>query len=75
MEKNEIKKDIYKQKPKADFKFLRKGVMHYTSFLNYKEEEGYYTAVPLRFEIPVEDMGEADFYPEMEAKLLIRWLE
>ena len=26
------------------------------------------------FEIPIEDMGTADFYNEMEAKHLLRWL-
>jgi hypothetical protein len=29
----------------------------------------------IKFVIPVSDMGEADFLPEMDAKLLIRWIE
>jgi hypothetical protein len=26
------------------------------------------------FQVPVEDMGDADFLPVMDAKLLVRWL-
>ena len=29
----------------------------------------------IEFEIPVDDMGDADFLPTMEAKLLIRWVQ
>lgn len=65
MTKNEIKKALYKQKPEAHFRFIRKGVAYYYADL----EE-----MRVNFEIPVSDMGDADFTPTMEGKLLIRWL-
>lgn len=65
MEKNEIKKALYRQKPEAQFKFIRGGKAYYYSDL---EEER------IQFEIPVSDMGDATFGPSMEAKLLIRWI-
>lgn len=66
MELNEIKKALYKQKPIAEFDMIRKGVAYYDAFID--------NLYPLRFEIPVSDMGDADLLPEMDAKLLIRWL-
>ena len=65
MEKNEIKKALYRQKPQAEIKFIRQGVAYYYADL---EEER------VQFEVPVNDMGDADFERTMEAKLLIRWL-
>jgi hypothetical protein len=63
--KNEIKKDLYKQKPKARLRFIRKGVAYY--YADLKEQT-------VNFEVPVDDMGDADFNVEMEGKLLIRWI-
>lgn len=61
----EIKKLIYKQKPKAYLEFIRIGVAYYyTTSLGTK----------ISFQIPISDMGSTDFFPEMEAKLLLRWL-
>lgn len=67
--KTEIKKRLYKQKPKAFLKILRMGVAYYecTIAIDNKVEI-------VNFEIPISDMGNADFYPEMEAKLLNRWI-
>lgn len=65
MEKNEIKKALYKQSPLATFSKIRKGNAYYVADLENKN---------LLFEIPIVDMGDADFFPDMEAKLLIRWL-
>jgi hypothetical protein len=31
MEKNDIKKSLYKQNPKATFRFIRKGVAYYST--------------------------------------------
>jgi hypothetical protein len=28
----------------------------------------------VKFKVPVDDMGDADFFPNMEAKLLIRYI-
>lgn len=61
----EIKKLIYKQKPKAYLEFIRIGVAYYyTTSLGTK----------ISFQIPISDMGSTDFFPEMQAKLLLRWL-
>lgn len=63
--KTEIKKYIYKEQPKAYLEFIRIGVMYYyTTILGTK----------LQFEVPINDMGSADFFPTMEAKYLLRWL-
>lgn len=61
----EIKKELYKQKPDAHLRYIRKGIAYYYSDLNEKR---------VNFEVPVSDMGDADFGPTMEGKLLIRWL-
>jgi hypothetical protein len=65
MKSNEIKKELYKQKPVAQLEFIRKGIAYYVAVLNNEY---------LRFEVPISDMGDADFTPHMEAKLLIRYL-
>ena len=69
MEKNEVKKALYKQNPKAEFKFIRKGVAYYLTVIENENEP-----VQINFEIPVVDMGDADFESTMDAKLLIRWI-
>lgn len=61
----EIKKRFYKEKPTAIFKFIRMGVAYYYTDLSDMRVE---------FEIPVDDMGEADFSSTMEAKYLNRWI-
>lgn len=65
METNEIKKYLYKEKPLAELTYIRKGIAYY----QVQIEE--YT---IKFEVPVNDMGDADFFSEMDAKLLIRYL-
>ena len=70
MEKNEIKKALYKQNPQAVFKLIRKGVAYYLTII----ESENYEPVEIRFEIPVSDMGDADFEHSMDSKYLIRWI-
>jgi len=67
MERNNIIKLLKIKKPKANFKFIRSGIAYYET----EEIEG----KSFFFEIPVDDMGDADFFPEMEARFLIRWLK
>jgi len=64
-DKNEIKKRIYRNKPIASFVSIRMGVAYY--IVNFGEVKVY-------FEIPVSDMGTANFLPKMEAKHLLRWI-
>jgi len=71
MERNEIKKALYRQKPKA-FRHgnTKGGNLLYITMI---EQEGNVESLELRFSIPkVESEG---FLVEMEAKHLIRWLE
>lgn len=67
--KTEIKKRLYKQKPKAFLKLIRIGVAYYECTIVMDNK-----TIVINFEIPISDMGNADFYPEMEAKLLNRWI-
>lgn len=63
---NEIKKALYKEKPVAQFQYIRKGITYYQTHLT---ELGV-----VNFEVPVSDMGDADFTQEMEGNLLNRWI-
>jgi hypothetical protein len=63
---NEIKKSFYKEDPVAKLIMIRKGKAYYQSEINGKEAW---------FDVPLSDMGDADFLPNMQAKHLIRWLQ
>jgi len=63
---NEIKKALYKQNPIANLEYIRKGIAYYTSVINENDM--------IYFEVPCNDMGEADFTPHMKAKYLIRYI-
>jgi len=62
----EIKKALYKEKPEASLLMIRKGVAYYETSIN----NGYV----VYFEVPIDDMGDADFFPIMDGKLLNRWI-
>lgn len=64
--KNEIKKALYKQRPIAELTHIRGGKAFYQTTINENDV--------VRFEVPIDDMGDADFFPEMDGKLMIRWL-
>ena len=66
MKTNEIKKALYRQKPQADLLYIRNQKAFYEAQLSNQK---------IFFEIPVSDMGDADFLPKMDAKLLIRWIQ
>ena len=70
MEKNEIKKALYKQKPIATIQFIRIGVAYYETTI--RDEEG--LKVMVGFQVPVSDMGDTDYFPQMDAKLLNRYI-
>lgn len=72
MEKNEIKKLLYKEKNKAEFKYIKSGIAHYESFINDNDSG---LNIPVYFAIPVIDMGEATFENKIQAQLLIRWIK
>lgn len=67
MELNEIKKSLYKENPHAVLKMIRKSVAYYSAHLVSND-------LIVQFQVPIEDMGDADFLSTMDSKLLIRWI-
>lgn len=63
---NEIKKALYKEKPTAYLSSIKKDRLLYSCTI-----EGIKT---IWFHIPIDDIGDAIFFPEMDAKLLIRYI-
>jgi len=68
MDKTEIKKALYRLNPPAFLSKIRMGIAYYHAFIDDGDED------PVEFEVPVSDMGDADFEPTMKAKHLIRWI-
>jgi hypothetical protein len=66
MEKNDIKKALYKEKPLATLLHIRKGSAYYFTSLA--------DGTRVDFEVPVNDMGDTDYLNHMDAKLLIRYI-
>lgn len=62
MTKTEIKKELYKQKPTANFLKNEDDAVYYTTLLN---------GLDITFKIPHQ---EATFDRQVPAQLLIRWL-
>jgi len=73
MTTTEIKKELYKQKPKAELLYIRNGIAKYDAVIKLNNET-FATYKTVFFDVPVSDMGNADFTPIMDAKLLNRWL-
>lgn len=74
MEKNEIKKALYKEKPTAK---LEGGRVYYHGELGRSDYSIYTTNTSLgrhTFIVKHDDMGEGLFEEEVPAQLLIRWL-
>jgi hypothetical protein len=65
MEKNEIKKLLYRENPIAKLLYIRDNHAFYKTVHN---------DIHIDFEIPVDDLKGGDFELEMESKLLNRWL-
>lgn len=70
MDKNLIKKELYKQNPVAEFGFNTEVSKNYSTELIIDGQEEI-----IEFEVPFSDMGDAKFENEIEAKLLIRWIK
>jgi hypothetical protein len=70
MDKTEIKKALYREKPLAIFDKLVKGVMTYRSTIKKDADEDY----DVYFNIPINDIGDAVFERFMNAQLLIRYI-
>lgn len=65
MTETEIKKILLKEKPEARLSYIRKG--HALYYADTKEKRIY-------FNVPVNDMGDADFGAVMPGQSLIRWI-
>ena len=74
MNKTEINKELYKQTPKAHIKFIRMGTAYYYTHIRGYDKKIPYT-INVDFAIPISDMGNTDFHADMDAKLLIRWID
>lgn len=70
MNKNEIKKALYKQKPIAKLLFIRIGVAYYSTTINDVDGNEY----SVQFQVPVDDMGDTDYLVEMDGKLMGRYI-
>lgn len=66
MNKNEIKKALYRQKPTATLTDYKGDYKHYVTQLEDKSI--------IEFHVPISDMGDAEFGSTMESHLLIRYL-
>jgi len=66
MDKNTIKKELYKQKTDADFNYEQNGFKNYSTEI---EIDGEYKII--EFKIPIK---ECTFEEVVPAQLLIRWL-
>lgn len=67
MEKNEIKKFLYKEK--LDAYIYEKTDTHYYYMTSKREN------IIVKFKVPIEDMGEHRFKGVEPSQLLIRWIE
>ena len=71
MTTTEIKKELLKVKPIAKFGYIRQGYVYYSATFMGTSGDNVLNVI---FEIPVNDMGSADFLPEMPAQSLNRWI-
>jgi|TARA_B110000259_G_C14009453_1_gene399072 hypothetical protein len=70
MTNTEIKKALYKQKPIAKLQFIRIGVAYYETIIRDDDS----LEIWIGFQVPVSDMGDTDYFPQMDAKLLNRYI-
>jgi hypothetical protein len=66
IERNDIKKELYRQKPIAEVWHKNSTDYYYSAYL--------YGGAKIDFKVPVSDMGEKLFDNEMPAQLLIRYI-
>ena len=69
MNKNEIKKALYKQKPTAEFSCIIGTTLYYKTKVLINDKD-----IQVDFSIPVEEIGDGVFYKEMDAQFLNRYI-
>ena len=72
MDKTEIKKALYKQKPMAKFNCIIGTTIYYKTTI-YSDDK-IKVSQNIDFAIPVDEIGDAVFHNEMDAKLLNRYI-
>ena len=65
MNKNELKKTLYKEKPQAILLYIKGKAVWYEAKVG---------EISVLFSVPLDDVGDAEFLPIMQAQLLIRYL-
>lgn len=65
----DIKKELYKQNPKAEYGYTRENCAYYSTEIVVDGEEK-----EINFIVPFSDMGENVFDNILDAKYLIRWI-
>jgi len=74
MDINEIKKELYKQKPVAQLVRVTKSGLHYMAVIKEPTPSGMHRHT-IFFLVPFSEIGDATFVPqEPESHLLIRYL-
>jgi len=69
MNKTEIKKALYKQKPIAEFNCIIGTTLYYKTKVLFEDKN-----ITIDFAIPVDEIGDAVFHKEMDGKLLNRYI-
>jgi len=70
MNNTDIEKVLLKNKPIANFQYIRRGNAYYMIDCVVVNDR----MLNVIFEIPLNDMGEADFKAQMDGNLLLRWI-
>lgn len=68
---SEVKKRLYKENPVASLTTIKKGIIHYMAALPDTTDHG---ADVIYFDVPVSDIGDAEFKAQMDSKHLNRWI-
>lgn len=74
MKTTEIKKLIYKKNPYADLDMIRGGNLYYIAKFEVGTRENEYFNQVVQFVVPISDIGTTDFFADMPAKHLLRWI-
>lgn len=71
----DIKKALYRENPKAELQDVRKDGIVYKATVYVSKGVVNGRAVDALFTIPLQEVGEVIWERQMDAKLLIRWLQ
>jgi hypothetical protein len=69
MKKNNIKKELYKQKPTATFERIVGGIAYWNCEISIEDKP-----LSVKFSVPFSEIQDSEFLNQMPAQLLIRWI-